>query len=272
MSSLYSPIPLAPTQLVPPGAPAPVVYCSDEDLACRCPGDWWTLCPAWQQLAVGSDGEFAATDLWTLTSESVDFAGQGITVGAIINLSAPRPPFRGTGFLYAVTAVAGVTADPPPTYAGYYSSGYWGPTDVGGDSLAAGSITLRQIGQAGGVGQPPAPIGGLTGVQFEIRTFGPQILSATLDVKHRAGIDENLAVRSSPYLYDPNLNIRQLTVMTVLQRQYANECRTDRGDFALKLRQVEQDLSEAWARFAVKWGNLGQGEAPHTMGNLRVRR
>ncbi len=244
MSSLYSPIPLAPTRLVPPGPAAPVVYCSDEDLACRCPGDWWTLCPAWQQLAVGADGVFVSTDPWTLISASVDFLGQGVAVGSVVNLSAPKPPFRGAGFLYAVNAVA----------------------------VAPYQVTLRQIGQAAAVGQPPSLAGGMTGVAFEVRTFTPQILSATLDVKHRGGIDENLAVRSSAYLYDPNLNLRQLTVMTVLQRQYANECRENRGDFALKLRQVEQDLGEAWARFTARWGNLGQGEAPHTMGSLRVRR
>ena len=47
--------PAAVSNLPDPTSP---VYCTDEDLAVRAGGDWFLLCPAWQQMAAGTDGVF----------------------------------------------------------------------------------------------------------------------------------------------------------------------------------------------------------------------
>ena len=71
-----------------------VSYCSDEDVACRCPGDFMILCPEWQTVAAGADGVFAANDPWVLQSASVDFLGVGLASGHVVALTGPKNVFR----------------------------------------------------------------------------------------------------------------------------------------------------------------------------------
>ena len=101
-----------------------IVYATDEDIALRASTDFSALCPRDQVLAVGTDGVFAASDLWTLTSASVDFAAFGLKPGLLARLTKPTTAFGPNGELFAI------------------------------QSVATGAITLRRKGQAAGVGSP----------------------------------------------------------------------------------------------------------------------
>lgn len=149
-----------------------IVYATDEDLAIRAPADFLAICPRDQVLVAGLDGLFLTTDPWTLRSPSVDFAGAGLTPGQIIRL-AGSSLFSAQGELYAI-----VSAGP-------------------------GGLTLRRKGQCSGVGRPPSFTANVMGIEFEVRTFGPQIDRACSDLNLRFGIDEAIPGRTSCDLRDP---------------------------------------------------------------------
>lgn len=217
-------------------------YCTDEDIEVRASGDYLALCPKWQSLASGADGVFAPGSPWVLTSAGTDFQAQGLKPGNVVALTAPKPNFQGSGLLFGVASVSGHT------------------------------LGLKQLGLDAGVGAPPGVPAGLTGVAFSVPTFQPQINSVCLDVNQQFGIDPNLASKSPALVYDPDLELTQCAVLTVLQRQYAMEVRAGNGDFALKLRQVETDLASLKDRMAVKWGPTGEGDVPKSLFSMRFRR
>lgn len=209
------------------------VYATDEDIALRASTDFSSLCPRDQVLAVGSDGVFASTDLWTLTSASVNFAAFGLAPGLLARLTKPASAFGPNGELFAIQAVG------------------------------SGSISLRRKGQAPGVGQPPSPSGGLTGVEFAVRSLGPQLALASYDIDHRFGIDECIAGRRSVDLYDPH-QLREAVVLTVLYKQYLDQSRqfASRGGensetpgdvYGAKARIAKAELDEVLDRLALKW-------------------
>jgi hypothetical protein len=202
------------------------VYATDEHLAIRASGDFGVLCPDWQKLASGTDGTFAAGAPWELTSASVDFGAVGVTAGNVVWLRKPSTVFRGSGELLAVEGASG------------------------------GSLTLRRLGMAANLGQPPAPSTGLPGVEFLVATLAPQIEEASFELNRRLSIDPNVAGRSPRDLYDRR-DLRQACVLTVLVQRYAAETRDSQGDFALKLAQVRQELADVLARLQLRWGPGG---------------
>jgi hypothetical protein len=220
-------------------------YATDEDVAVRCPGDYFALCPSWQLLATGTDGAFAASPAspWKLSSSTVNFQTQGLVAGNVVVLTGPKPNFTGSGRLFAVDTVNG-----------------------------DGSVTLRNVGLGSGQGQAPGPSAGLTAVSFAVPTFAPQIASCCLQLNHEFGLDPNLATQSPQLVYDPANQLGTYTVLLVLQRQYATEARTDRGDFALKLRQVLLDAADYRSRLTLKFGALGQSEHTRALTSTQVRR
>jgi hypothetical protein len=211
---------------MPPPAQLATVYATDENIAVRASGDFPILCPDWQKLAYGIDGVFAAGSPWVLTSPSVVFDAAGVTSQHVVLLKKPNTAFKGSGELLAV------------------------------DSATNGSVTLRRIGANLNQGQPPAPAAGLSGVEFVIATLDPQIEEASFDLNRRYSIDPNIGGRTPADVYDLR-DLRQACVLSVLAQRYAAETRGNQGDFALKLAQVKQELSEVLARIQLRWSTSG---------------
>jgi hypothetical protein len=217
------------------------VYCTDEDLAVRALGDYPTLCPEWQKLAYGTDGVLAAGSPWVLSSASNAFASLGVGSNNVVQLTAPKSSFKGAGELFAV------------------------------DSALGNTITLRRLNQALNAGLPPGGGIGLTGVEFKVKTFYAQIDNACFDANRFFGIDPNNATNTPAALYDTR-ELRQFCVLTVLQRLYAEQVRTDTGDFKLKLAQVSADLKELKASLTIRWGDMGESQLGRGIFGGRVRR
>lgn len=226
-----------PTQTTP-------VYCSDEDVLVHAGGDFALLCPPWQQMAAGSDGAFAPGVPWVLTSASVDFQANGVNPNQVIWLTAPKSQYPGGGHFLAI------------------------------DSVSGNSLTLRRPYKDLGIGQPPAPAAGLTGVCFTVNTLDPQIAEASYDLKQRYAIDDladgNLS-RSSSWIYDLQV-LRVATVYSVLVERYTQETRTDRGDFEKKVVRFRQKLDDALARVQVRWGPFGNSAEPSTLFSCKLSR
>jgi hypothetical protein len=217
------------------------VYATDEDIAVRAGGDFAILCPSWQAMAQGSDGVLAPGLPWVLTSATVDFESSGVQPNQVIWLTAPKSQYPGGGALLAV------------------------------DSVSTNSVTLRRLYKDLYVGQPPGPIAGLSGIAFAINTLDPQSEEASFGIKRRFGIDENIAQRTSSWIYDLQ-DLRLATVLTVLYDRYTAETRTDHGDFALKIKRICQQLDDVVARVQVRWGPIGNSAEPSTIFNCKLSR
>ncbi|MDG3005506.1 hypothetical protein [Paludisphaera mucosa] len=181
------------------------------------------LAPAWQKVAQGTDGAFSPGVPWSLTSATVDFQAAGVRPGHVVQLRKPPSVFKGAGEIFAVANATG------------------------------SALTLRRIGMGAGLGAPPSPPVGLSGVEFLIATLDPQIDEASFELNRRFAIDPLWPGRTPAELRDAR-ELRQACVLGVLARRYAAETRGEQGDFALKLRQAEAELSEALARLEVRWG------------------
>lgn len=200
------------------------LYADDEDVAVHAPGDFAVLAPAWQKIAQGVDGVFAPGPAWTLASAASDFEAAGARPGHVIQLRKPSTIFKGAGELFAVEGAAG------------------------------GSLTIRRVGMPAGVGAPPAPASGLSGVEFVVATLAPQIEEASFDLNRLFAIDPLAPGRTPSDLHDVR-ELRRACVLGVLVRRYAAESRGADGDFAQKLRQARIDLSEVLARLELRWGS-----------------
>jgi len=208
-----------------------IVYATDEDIAIRAPADYLALCPSDQLLASGTDGLFLASDLWTLRSPSVDFAGSGVLPGQVIRLGGAAVA-GAHGELYVIAVIG------------------------------SGGLTLRRVGQAPGVGRPPAPLSGLSGVEFVVRTLAPQIDRASYDLNHRFGIDEAVTGRRSADLRDPR-SLTDATVLTVLSRRYFDQARRFAGNadgpedwYGVKARATKIELDDLLDRLVLRWNSL----------------
>lgn len=217
------------------------VYATDEDVAVRAGGDYVALCPPWQQMALGFDGAFAAGSPWTLTSASVDFQANGVAPNQVVHLTQPKTQFPGGGALLAI------------------------------DSVSGNSVVLRRLHQDLSIGQPPGPAAGLGGVAFAVHTLFPQIEEASFDLKRRYGIDENMFDRSSNWMYDER-DLRIATVLQVLHDRYTAETRGDKGDFALKIARIKNQLDEVLSRVQVRWGPMGNSASPSTVFSCKITR
>ncbi len=227
--------------------PQVVPYATDEDIALRASADFAMLCPRDQKVAAGSDGSFAGSDLWTLRSNSVNFAANGVIVGQVVQLLGPSSAFRAPGEALVV------------------------------GSLSNGGLTLRRKGLASGVGQPPSPAGGLSGVSFLVATLAPQIAGASYDLDRRFGINDLIAGRRTSDLFDMN-EVKDATVLTVLSRLYLDMSRENGGKldtFAAKAQAARAELDDLLARVVLHWNPAVPGAAqpgPSSRFSARITR
>ncbi|MEO6810621.1 MAG: hypothetical protein ABI353_16010 [Isosphaeraceae bacterium] len=207
-----------------------VVYADDEDLLSAAGSDFSLLLPAAADVAVGSDGAFDVADRWTLTSVSADFAGQGVASGQVCTLTLPastRPEEWTTdGELFVIDAT--------PTL--------------------AGSVTLRRLRLTSGKGAPPAPVAGLVGVTYSVRTLYSRIEEASFDLNRRLRIDPAIAGRAPTDLKDMR-DLRAATVDMVLQSAYFDAIREPNDLFAAKYKIVSARLEERFSRLGARWTN-----------------
>lgn len=208
------------------GFPLDTLYCTDEAIAIRSPGDFAIVVPRDQVWAEGADGAFVADDRWTLASASADFVAAGIAPGMIVRLTAPAATYRAPGETLVVDAVTSATA-----------------------------LRLRRKAAAAGQGKPPGPAGGITGVAFSVPTLRPQIEAATYDLNQRFSIDESAPGRAPADAYDLR-ELEAACIWTVLAQQYAASARGgSEGDDDLvrkaKLACAERDA--VLARVALHW-------------------
>ena len=224
-------------------------YATDEEVAIRAPADFLALCPKDQTLTFGTDGVFLASDPWTLRSPSVNFAATGLLPGQVVRLSE-QSEFGPDGEFFAV------------------------------DVVGPGGLTVRRKGQCSGVGRPPSPASGLSGVEFVVRTLSPQIDRASYDLNLRFGIDEMIAGRRSSDLWDCR-ELVDATVLTVLTRQYLDRSRRFSGNsdepadwYGVKARVTKAELDDLLDRLVLRWNSstdLAQ-TAPTTRFSTRLSR
>jgi len=216
-------------------------YCSDEDIAVRAGGDWFLLCPGWQQTAFGGDGYFASGVPWVLNSTATNFQGNNVQPNQVVQLSGPKANYPGGGQLLAIDSVNGT------------------------------AITLRRLHQDLNVGQPPGPAAGLRGVTFTINTLFPQIEEASFEIKRRFGIDENIGYRGSSWVYDLR-DLRMATVLSVLLGRYTQEARSDKGDWVRKIGLIGTELEIVMDRVQVRWGPMGNSAEPSSLFSCKLSR
>lgn len=215
-------------------------YANDEDIALRASADFAILCPRDQCLAYGRDGVFSS-DLWTLTSPSIDFQGNGLTPGHLVRLTQPVGVFKPPGDTFVAV------------------------------SIAPNTVTLRRKGQPARVGQPPSVPGGVVNVEFTATTLDPQISRASYDLNRRYGIDDLVSGRRSCDMFDPT-EVREATVLTVIYRQYLELSRgpQERVDtFLAKAQLYKQELDDLLARTIVHW-MTSPGGPPSSQSDSRM--
>jgi hypothetical protein len=219
------------------------VYATDEDILVKASGDFVTLAPSWQCMAKGTDGYFSSGTPWVLHSTATNFGTNGVTPNQVVLLSGPKSQYPGGGDLLAVDSVS-----TDGTY-----------------------LTLRRPYKDLGIGNPPAPAAGLTGITFAIQTFDPQTASASFDIKRRFGIDENITFRDSTWIYDLQ-DLRMAVVLTVLYDRYTAELRSDRGDWVAKIKHMKNQLAEVLDRVQVRFGPYGNSSEPATIFGCKLSR
>lgn len=207
-------------------------WCCPEDLIIRAPGDFAVLVPDGQTLADGADGVFAPGDRWTLTSASVDFEGAGVIAGDVceIKYAANKAIYGPEGEILAVEAADG------------------------------GSLTLRRRGRLAGIGQPPGPAAGLSGVAFWIPDLHGQIEEASFSINEEYGVDEDVPGSAPEMLYRVR-ELRQVTVLTTLAWLYAGRSRGVDDLFDRRVKGIKSELGEVKARTAIRWKGSDRPDA-----------
>lgn len=216
-------------------------FATDEDVLIAASGDYANLCPSWQCMARGTDGVFASGLPWVLTSASINFANYGVNPNQVIQLTAPKANYPGSGDFLAI------------------------------DSVTGNSLTLRRAHKDLNIGMPPGPAAGLTGVSFSISTLDPQTENVSYNLKKRFTVDENMPFRASSWVYDLR-EFRDATVWTVLCDRYSQEARTQAGDFPMKYARAKKKLDEIIDRIQISWGPFGNSAEPATVFSCKISR
>lgn len=226
---------------MPPPSSLTTIYATDEDVVALAGADFQVLASRWHAFARGADGVFAAGDPWTLTSGSNDFAAQGLLPNMVVQLLKPAANFPGSGDLLAV------------------------------ETVAAHALGLRRVGEAVGVGQPPAPAAGLAQVQFLVTSLRRQLEDTSYLLNEQFSIDPALALRTPGDVYDLRV-MRRLTVYQTVLRLYANQNRTSKGDFADKVDYYSEAYEAELAGANLRWGTRGDQQPATSRFSTRVTR
>ena len=217
------------------------LYITDEDIFVEAGADFGVLVPKSNKMASGTDGVFLAGDLWTLNSASNAFATHGVLPGMVIQLTAPKTT-------------------------------YISPEYLAIDSVAANAVTLRRCGVTlTGLGMPPGPVGGLTGITFQVLTLNPQIESAAFYLDQQFDVDEATPYRSPGNIYNQEV-FRRILVLRVVSLLYMAENRSDQGDFARKVMEYKSQFAEEYAKTSVRWGPQGVTQPSSGPGVMRISR
>lgn len=213
------------------------VYCTDEHILIREPGDYPILCPRHQRRAFGPDGVAAG---WSFTSATVDFESQGVAPGNVLQVLKSYQLAAPVVDLLIVDAVAG------------------------------GMLTLRRPGDPSGVGDPPA-VG--TALPFLIRHLGPQIERVSYDLNQQFNIDKAIGSRSADFLYD-STQLREPCVLRVLSKQYAAMARDagGKGDFWSKANLYRSEYIAVLDSLEVRWGPNSLSQPSSTRFGTRMTR
>jgi hypothetical protein len=211
------------------------LFCTDEDIAGQCVPDYVSLLPVSQLLARGSDGQFLASDPWTLISPSNNFTTQlqpvwsqqatdiPSQVGYVIWLSRPQSTFHPPGVFMGVSQGTGT------------------------------SLTLRRLGMPSGWGAAPVPASGLTGVEFQVCTFYPQIEKVSYDLNQHYQIN-TAGSRGKQAANMRDMRVLQNAAVTrVLLDRYSDETRTRTGDYSYKIDILGNQLSALESELTVRW-------------------
>jgi len=170
-----------------------------------------------------------------MTSASVNFQQQGVAAQNVIHLTGPRTAFPGSGGVYFAV-----------------------------DSVANNAVTLRMLGQQLGIGQPPVSTAGVSGVTFTVATFANLIDVASYELKIRFGIDDANFFRSTVYIYngveDKYRCLQDAVVFNVIMNAYQSDARSEKGDWAMKLKNYTRKYESALSRVEVQWGSIGDAQ------------
>lgn len=209
-------------------------FCSDEDIANVATSDFSVLTPADQSIVRGKDGAIDPADPWRLSSASTDFLASGIRTGHVVQIAGPKPPFSPRGECFGV-----VESD-------------------------AGSVLLRRRGMLAGIGATPTQGAAVGAVQFNVLTFGPQVLRASIDLERRFGASDFIYGRRTSDMFDIT-ELMDATVYSVLSAVYLDASRgagTGQPDvWQEKSRRYAVLLSDLLSRVEIHWGRGGSGSA-----------
>lgn len=215
------------------------VYATDEDCFNEGGADFGVIVPTSNQIAMGTDGVFASGNLWSLSSASNAFAAQGAAAGQVVQLSGSKYP-----------------------RAQYLAV----------DTVSTNAIGLRRCGMALGVGMPPGPVGGATGITFQILTLYPQVENTAFELNEQYSLDPNLpGYRSAGDVYNQRV-FRRLTALRVFYLQYMNMNRAKAGDFDDKVARYLNEYRQALDTATVRWGPTGQSQPTTTRFSTRLVR
>lgn len=219
-------------------------FATDEDLLIAASGDFRELVPLSARVAHGTTGLFAAQagGSWDLKGDTVNFSDRNVRPGMVCQLLKPTTAFKSPDLL-VVEAVDGPT------------------------------LTLRRAAFEPGVGEPPGPAAGLSGVEFLVASLWSQIERASYDLGRDFGLDENVMGRRFVDLYDPR-ELQAACVALVLARQYLAMARMagKDEDFTAKSRLYQADYDRAMARAVVSLQNAQQAGASRLNRQARVVR
>jgi hypothetical protein len=196
---------------------------TDADVAEVALGDFATLVSRSERLAYGEDGVVAANS-FILTS-AFPFATHGVEPGHVAVLER-----------HQTSGSRGPVSAPIPG----------GVMPVA--SVADGSLTLRRVGYAAGLGAYAGPPGGGIGIRFFVPTLRAQLVTATAEVRRKLGLTASSTLDNAD-------DLRLITVLIALRGLYFSQWRTEKDDiWRAKMLDLDGQIEALMATLADAYG------------------